>query len=177
MWTTETMRRRAVQLDLTRRWAVAQASPGSNRFSGLAITKSDSRARPEISGPATVGIANVPRCCCPGISRYVERAPKRMRCWRMSLHTCGEAISPRTCSTEWHLAAGGLPSALWLTRARLAETRELVCDAMAAEAVGGREGYARSLLRLASMLSHRNAPSASFTPSGFSMPTFLRGEL
>jgi TonB family protein len=47
---------------------------------------------------------------------------------------------------------------LSLTRARLAETRELVCDAMAAEAVGGRESYARSLLRLASMLSDRSAP-------------------
>jgi TonB family protein len=42
---------------------------------------------------------------------------------------------------------------LWLTRARLAESRELVCDAQAADALAGRESYARSLLRLASMLS------------------------
>ncbi len=41
----------------------------------------------------------------------------------------------------------------WVTRARLAETRELVCDAIAAEGLGGRESYARSLLRLASILS------------------------
>jgi TonB family protein len=41
---------------------------------------------------------------------------------------------------------------VWLTRARLAESREMVCDAMAAEAVAGRERYARSLLRLASLL-------------------------
>ncbi|HET6205750.1 MAG TPA: M56 family metallopeptidase [Terracidiphilus sp.] len=40
-----------------------------------------------------------------------------------------------------------------VTRARLAETRELVCDAMAAEVLGGRGSYARSLLRLASVLS------------------------
>ena len=46
---------------------------------------------------------------------------------------------------------------LWLTRLRLAETREMVCDAMAAEAVAGRESYANSLLRLASMLSNRMA--------------------
>ncbi len=44
---------------------------------------------------------------------------------------------------------------LWLTRAKLAESREMVCDAMAAEAVAGRDAYARSLLRLASMLSER----------------------
>jgi len=47
---------------------------------------------------------------------------------------------------------------LWLTRRRLAETRELVCDAMAAEAIGERESYARSLLRLARMLSDGSAP-------------------
>jgi TonB family protein len=41
----------------------------------------------------------------------------------------------------------------WITRSRVSETRELVCDAMAAEAVAGRESYARSLLRLASMLA------------------------
>jgi TonB family protein len=41
---------------------------------------------------------------------------------------------------------------LWLTRSRVAESREMVCDAIAAEAVTGRERYARSLLRLASLL-------------------------
>ena len=40
----------------------------------------------------------------------------------------------------------------WLTRARIAESREMVCDEMAAEAVAGRENYVRSLLRLASLL-------------------------
>jgi TonB family protein len=48
---------------------------------------------------------------------------------------------------------------LWLTRERIAESRELVCDAIAAQSVGGREQYAKSLLSLASMLSHRNAPA------------------
>lgn len=42
---------------------------------------------------------------------------------------------------------------LWWTRMRLAESRELVCDAMAADAVAGRKQYARSLLRLASLLT------------------------
>ena len=42
--------------------------------------------------------------------------------------------------------------ALWLTRARVAESRELLCDALAAEAVAGKQQYARSLLRLASKL-------------------------
>jgi TonB family protein len=50
-----------------------------------------------------------------------------------------------------------LPIALhpvrWLTRRHIAETREMVCDALAAEAVHGRERYARSLLRLATTFS------------------------
>ena len=41
---------------------------------------------------------------------------------------------------------------VWLMRARLAGTREMICDSVAAEAVDGGERYAHSLLRLASML-------------------------
>jgi TonB family protein len=40
---------------------------------------------------------------------------------------------------------------LWLTRARIMESREMVCDRMAA-AMTGRNEYAQSLLRLASLL-------------------------
>jgi TonB family protein len=48
----------------------------------------------------------------------------------------------------------------WPTRARVAESRELVCDAMAADAIAaesvtGRRQYAQSLLRVASVLSAR----------------------
>jgi TonB family protein len=45
---------------------------------------------------------------------------------------------------------------LWLTRSRMSETRELICDAMAANAVAGRQRYARSLLRLATQFSHHS---------------------
>ena len=43
----------------------------------------------------------------------------------------------------------------WLTRSRVAESREILCDSIAAEAVAGKQKYARSLLRLASRLSDR----------------------
>lgn len=42
---------------------------------------------------------------------------------------------------------------LWRTRARVAESRELLCDDAAAEAVAGRRQYAQSLLRLASIFA------------------------
>jgi TonB family protein len=51
---------------------------------------------------------------------------------------------------------------LWLTRARMAETRELVCDDLAASAVAGRQRYARSLLRLATQFAHH--PHAAPAP-------------
>jgi len=44
---------------------------------------------------------------------------------------------------------------LWLMRARMVETREMVCDALAADAVAGKQKYARSLLRLAATLTGR----------------------
>jgi len=43
---------------------------------------------------------------------------------------------------------------LWLNRARIDETREIICDAMAANALAGPQKYASSLLRLASLLLH-----------------------
>jgi len=54
---------------------------------------------------------------------------------------------------------------LWLTQTRLTETREMVCDALAAEAACGRESYARSLLRLASALT-RATPTPSLHAIG-----------
>jgi bla regulator protein blaR1 len=41
----------------------------------------------------------------------------------------------------------------WMMRRRIAETRELVCDEMAAHAVGDRPEYAASLLRLATAMA------------------------
>ena len=59
---------------------------------------------------------------------------------------------------------GSLPIAwhplLWRTRARVAESRELVCDSIAAEVVAGPKQYAQSLLRLAAMLTGHPAISA-----------------
>jgi TonB family protein len=48
--------------------------------------------------------------------------------------------------------------ACWLMRRRIAETRELVCDEMAADAVGDRPEYAASLLRLATGMAAAGTP-------------------
>jgi beta-lactamase regulating signal transducer with metallopeptidase domain len=64
---------------------------------------------------------------------------------------------------------------LWLTRAHIMESREIVCDQMAA-AMTGRNDYAQSLLRLASLVV-AGTLAPPLIPSESSMPTRLKGEL
>jgi len=52
---------------------------------------------------------------------------------------------------EWLSLPAAYHPLLWLTRERIMETREMVCDQMAA-VLSGRNEYARSLLRLASLV-------------------------
>jgi TonB family protein len=63
---------------------------------------------------------------------------------------------------------------LWLTRAGLDESRELVCDDQAADALAGRESYARSLLRLASMVSESVTAGALHAVAIFDTNNFER---
>ena len=105
----------------------------------------------DISGPITMGIRRRTILLPMELQRslsdedfdaVIAHEFAHMRRWDFAKNLLYEALS--------------LPIAyhplLWLTRARIAESREIMCDAMAAEAVAGREKYARSLLRLASML-------------------------
>jgi TonB family protein len=155
VWTTETMRQQAVLLEVNR-----ETARKIDRFQPLLgigdgeVRFASSRA---ISGPATVGIRRQTLLLPPGfldtlspddLDAVLAHEFAHMLRWDFLKNLLYGILS--------------LPAAyhplLSLTRARLAETRELVCDAMAAETVGGRESYARSLLRLASMLSDRSAP-------------------
>ena len=64
--------------------------------------------------------------------------------------------------------------ALWLARSRVVESREIVCDEIAAEAVAGREHYARSLLRLAATFVDGSAIVAPHAIGIFDASTFER---
>jgi TonB family protein len=63
---------------------------------------------------------------------------------------------------------------LWATRGRLTETREMVCDRLAAAGVSGRKQYARSLLRLASVLIDRTPVNTCHAIGIFDANTFER---
>jgi TonB family protein len=62
---------------------------------------------------------------------------------------------------------------LWLTRARIMESREIVCDQMAA-AMTGRNEYARSLLQLASLMVAGTLGSTPHTIGIFDANAFER---
>jgi TonB family protein len=105
-----------------------------------------------IAGPAMLGVRRQTLLLPPGFAARLSED---------ELHALlgHELAHVRRCDFAKNLFYGlvSLPVAyhplLWLTRARLAETRELVCDAMAVGAAGGEGNYARSLLRLAAILS------------------------
>jgi TonB family protein len=155
VWITESMRRHAQSIELDPEIASSIDSlsllfgfgRGEVRFSSSAV----------IPGPATVGILRQTLLLPAGFLRRLSDRD-------MQAVLAHEFTHMRRHDFAKNLLYGivSLPVAyhpvLALTRARLAETRELVCDAMAAEVVGGRETYARSLLRLAQMLSDRKAP-------------------
>ena len=63
---------------------------------------------------------------------------------------------------------------LWLTRARVAESREMVCDAWAADVLAGSDSYARSLLRLAATLCMPKRPATLHAIGIFDANNFER---
>jgi TonB family protein len=152
LWKTNALRRRAVCIELTSDASLRLER--LSRLSGISTDEVEIAASSEIAGPVTVGVWRRMLLLPPGFPEQVggsdldvvlahEMAHIRRRDFAKNL-----LYEAATLPMAWH-------PAVWFTRSRLAETREMICDAMAAEAVLGREMYARSLLRLASMLSDR----------------------
>ncbi len=111
-----------------------------------------------ISGPLTIGIrhqlmlvpwgmlANLNEA---GLQTAMAHELAHMRRYDFAKNLIYELL---TLPLAWH-------PLLWATRARIAETREMICDRMASQAAGGELVYARSLLELASHLA--GAPPAA----------------
>lgn len=171
LWRTEEMRRHATLATLTdaqerRLERCRHLFHISDHAMLVAIS-------PSTSGPVTIGIRQWTLLLPPGFLHTLEVddldavfahecAHLRRRDFAKNL-LYGLVAVP----VSWH-------PLLWLTRLRLAETREMVCDAMAAEAVAGRESYANSLLRLASMLSNRMAAESLHAIGIFDANVFER---
>jgi TonB family protein len=147
LWRTCCMERQAERVALT-----GEAMQHWQRYANLCDCKAARIAMsPMITGPVTIGIRHGVMLVPPGFLESVT----------------GEDLNAVTAHEFAHMQRKDflknlayevvtLPVAyhplLWLTRSRVAESREMVCDAMAAQAVAGRDKYARSLLRLVSLL-------------------------
>jgi TonB family protein len=154
---TRTLARSAIRLtlagDTALRW-----SQYCRRF-GITTPPPEIAASPQASGPVTVGLR---RGLLLLPSDFLEDiAPDDLDA--VLAHELAH-IQRQDFAKNLLYSLLSLPIAwhplLWRTRARIAESRELVCDAIAAdviaaEAVAGRKQYAQSLLRIATMLSGR----------------------
>ncbi len=154
LWRTEEMRRHAISVTLTA--AQAQKLERCRKLFDISDGTVQVATSSLLSGPVTVGVRRWILLLPPAFLQSVEADDLDS----VFAHECAH-LRRRDFAKNLLYGLVALPVAyhplLWLTRSRVAETREMVCDAMAAETVAGRGSYASSLLRLASMLSNRMA--------------------
>jgi TonB family protein len=128
---------------------------------------------PMISGPVTVGVRRWVLLVPPGFLEGIAPDDLDALIAHEFAHMERRDFAKNVLYGLLSIPASHHPL-LWLTRARLAESRELVCDAQAADVLAGRESYARSLLRLASMLSESTTAGALHAVAIFDTNNFER---
>ena len=150
LWRTYALQRQAQPLPLIGNLATKFA-----RYSCfLGVRTAQTAISPAISSPMTIGVTHpillFPPTFLDSVSDIDLDAVLAHELAHMQRHDFAKNLfySLLALPMSFH-------PVLWLTRSRLAETREMVCDTIAAAAISGRESYARSLLRLASLLSTR----------------------
>jgi TonB family protein len=154
VWKTVVMRRMAEPVrmtgDFVQAWERLRGAFELKEIAGretLAISSM-------ISGPVTVGVMRQVMLVPPGFLEGVDESEMEAVLAHEFAHMRRRDFAKNLMYETLSLPVAYHPL-LWLTRLRLTESREMVCDRMAADAVAGRERYVRSLLRLASMLSDR----------------------
>lgn len=146
LWRTRQLRRSAVELRED-----AGVLAAWSRYCRSFGVDAEIAAVPRAEGPVTVGVFRRMLLLPEGWSGVVAaedmEAAMAHECAHIRRRDFAKNLLYRvlTLPIAYHPATWGL-------QARVVETREMTCDAMAAEAVAGRERYARSLLRLAEAL-------------------------
>ena len=142
---SERLRRRSRKLELTAEWQAVWERCCQN----FDVHDAKIACTPGIAGPLTLGFRRRMLLLPPDFMETVEAHDveaalghelAHMRRWDFAKNVLYELIS---LPVNYH------PMTRWL-KAQVRQSRELVCDAMAAELVTTKENYARSLLRLAS---------------------------
>ncbi|MEG9438032.1 M56 family metallopeptidase, partial [Edaphobacter sp. HDX4] len=147
LWRTLLLAKNPAPIDggIQIRWRAVTAAFGIN--AGIAESR-------EAYGPSTVGLRNGLLLLPDG---FAERTAEEDLTAVMA-HECAHIVR-RDFAKNLLYSLIALPCAfhpaMWLTQARLSESREMVCDAIAAEMLGDPKKYARSLLRLVSGMVER----------------------
>jgi TonB family protein len=119
--------------------------------SAFAIPSTILAVSPEIAGPVTIGIRNAVLLMPP---EFILESTQEDLAAALG-HECAH-LERRDFFLNLLYQLISLPisyhPAAWIIKSRVAETRELVCDRMAAERIAGPLPYARSLLRLAAAM-------------------------
>jgi TonB family protein len=151
LWRTERMQREAQRVTLHG----ASAAMWERCRGVFGLDAPELAVSPRVSGPVTVGGRSGVLLVPPDFLERVEANDLGAVIAHEFAHMRRRDFAKNVMYSVLTLPVAYHP-ALWLTRSRVAESREMVCDALAAEAVfepgAGRERYARSLLRLAGML-------------------------
>jgi TonB family protein len=107
-----------------------------------------------IAGPLTLGFRRRVLLVPPGFMETAEASDAEAALAHELAHMRRRDFAKNVLYELVSLPVGYHPMTRWL-KAQVRQSRELVCDAMAAEFVTTRENYARSLLRLASLMSNQ----------------------
>jgi TonB family protein len=162
LWRTHAVRRHAELLTPT--GTAALSWDRYRHLFGINPASVHLAASPKISGPVTLGFRRQMLLVPTGLLQEIDQRDLDAMFAHEFAHMGRHDFAKNLIYELLSLPIAYHPL-LWLTRSRLAESREMVCDAMAAEAVAGRESYARSLLRLASMLANQ-APARTLHAIG-----------
>jgi TonB family protein len=107
---------------------------------------------PMVAGPLTLGLRRRVLLVPPGFMEKAEAGDVEAVLGHELAHMRRRDYAKNVLYELVSLPVSYHPMTRWL-KAQIRQSRELVCDAMAAEFVTTREHYARSLLRLASLMS------------------------
>ena len=133
LWRTRMMRKEAEPVVLTGKAALRWLRYG-RRFGVDAAEVAVSR---RVSGPVTVGVRRGVMIVPAGFTERVGESDLDAVVAHELAHIRRRDFVKNVLYELLSLPVAFHP-VVWLTRSRVAESREMVCDAMAAEAVGGR---------------------------------------
>jgi TonB family protein len=150
-WRAQAMARRSAVLSLDT--PAERLLEGASRYFGVAPL--EARCSAETRGPVVLGVRRAVLLVPEGFFQTGSDEDVAAALAHECAHIARRDFT-KSLFYEFVSAVVAYHPACWLIRRRVAETRELVCDEMAAAAVGDRPEYAASPLRLATAMTVRS---------------------